>query len=386
MRDPLAAAFALEPIIRAAADGAEVARRFPPAVIGAMAEARIFREMVPRAAGGDEVDPITMLNVVEAISRMDGSAGWVAMIGAGAGFLAGYLETDVSREIFTDPNACMCGNIGAAAARAVAVPGGYRVRGRWPFVSGCEHSTWLSGNALLYDADGATPHRNSDGAPATRIMVFPRRDAQIVDTWSATGLRATGSHDVAVEDIFVPAEHTLWWSDGPKQPGPLYPVRWLITTHAAHALGIARAAIDALLDLAEHKTPTRATGVLRGLPLMQANLAQAEGLVQAARAFMWQTTAEVWDLLCAGRPVTGRHRALLRLGMTHAVQSAAQAVDLMWAAAGSSPVYTRSPLERCFRDIHVATQHAAVGLFSLETIGAALVSANDPPSGAAPLI
>ena len=126
--------------------------------------------------------------------------------------------------------------------------------------------------------------------------------------------------------------------------------------------GIARAAIDALLDLAERKTPTRSTSVLRELPLMQANLAQAEGLVQAARAFMWQMTAEVWDRAAArGDPVTLRHRALLRLGMTHAVQSAAQAVDLVWAAAGASPVYTRSPLERCFRDIHVATQHAAVG-------------------------
>jgi indole-3-acetate monooxygenase len=384
--DPLAAACALEPLIRASADEAEAARRLPPRVISAMAEARIFRQMVPRLAGGDEIDPITMLNVVEAISRMDGSAGWVAMIGAGAGFLAGYLDTDVSRHIFDDPNACLCGNIGAAAARAVTVPGGYRVSGRWPFVSGCEHSTWLSGNALLFESDGVTQRRKPDGTPATRIMVFPHHDAHIVDTWSATGLRATGSHDVAVADIFVPTEHTLWWADGPKQPGPLYPVRWLITTHAAHALGIARAAIDALVELAEHKTPTRSTSVLRGLPQMQANLAQAEALVQAARAFMWQTTAEVWELLCADRPVTLHHRAQLRLGMTHAVQSAAQAVDLMWAAAGSSPVYTSSPLERCFRDIHVATQHAAVGLFSLETIGAALISPNEPQLPGAPLI
>jgi indole-3-acetate monooxygenase len=338
--------------------------------------------MAPRSVGGDEVDPITMLNVVESISRIDGSAGWVAMIGAGAGFLAGYLDTDVGREMFADPYACLCGNIGAAAARAVAAPGGYRVSGRWPFVSGCEHSTWLSGNALLYEADGQTQRRNADGTPATRIMVFPHEQATIVDTWSATGLRATGSHDVSVSNIFVPQEHSLWWSDGPKQPGPLYPVRWLIVTHAAHALGIARAAIDATLDLAERKTPTRSSGVLRTLPQMQANLAQAEALVQAARAFMWQTTADVWDVLCAGKPVAPRQRALLRLGMTHAVQSAAQAVDLMWAAAGSSPVYTSSPLERCFRDVHVATQHAAVGLFSLETIGAALLGNNAQPPGA----
>ncbi|MGI9145193.1 MAG: acyl-CoA dehydrogenase family protein [Chloroflexota bacterium] len=374
----VAAATRLEALIRASADEAEAARRFPGSVIAAMAEARIFRQMAPRVAGGDEIDPITLLDRVEAISRIDGSAGWVAMIGAGAGFLTGYLDTEVGRQIFANPHACLAGNIGFAGARAVAVSGGYRVSGRWPFVSGCEHSTYIGGNASVYDGDS---HRvNAAGAPATRIMVFPRDDAQIVDTWSATGLRATGSHDVVVSDIFVPEERSLWWADGPKQPGPLYPVRFLIVTHAAHALGIARAAIDALVELAEHKVPTRSPGVLRGLPQMQANLAQAEGLVQAARAFMWQTTAEVWELLCAGQPVTLRHRALLRLAMTHAVQSAAQAVDLMWAAAGSSPVYTNSPLERCFRDVHVATQHAAVGLFSLETIGSALIGSTAPPS------
>jgi len=372
LTDPLRAACALAPLIRSAVDEAEAARRFPDRVISALAEAHIFRQLVPRAAGGDEIDPLTMLNVVEAVSRVDGSAGWVTMIGSGAGFLTGYLDTAVSRDIFADPRTAMCGNLGAPGGRAVVAPGGYRLSGRWPFVSGCEHSTWMSGNAVIYD-DANTPRTNDDGSPMTRIMVFPHHQARIIDTWSATGLRATGSHDLSVSDIFVPDERTMWWSDGPTQPGPLYPVRFMLIGHAAHALGIARAAIDALVDLAEHKIPTRTTTVLRDRPLVQAHLAQAEGLVQAARSFMWQITADVWDLLCADRPVTARHRALLRLAMTVAVQNAAQAVDLMWAAAGSSPVYTSSPLERCFRDIHVATQHAAVGLFSLETIGTALM-------------
>ncbi|MBV9600458.1 MAG: hypothetical protein JOZ87_26915 [Chloroflexi bacterium] len=344
-----------------------------------MADARIFREMVPRVAGGDELDPITTLDVVECISRMDGSAGWLAMIGSGGGFLTGYLETDVARAMFAEPMACLCGNIGAAAARAARVPGGYRVTGRWPFVSGCEHATWLGGNALLFDGD--EQRFNADGTPRTRIMLFPRDSARIVDTWSATGLRATGSHDVAVADLFVPEERSLWWSDGPKQPGPLYPVRFMVITHAAHALGIARAAIDALVELAEHKQPTRSTALLRELPQLQHNLAQAEALVQAARAFMWEITAEVWEVVCGGQPATLRHRGLLRLAMTHAVQSAAQAVDLVWAAAGSSPVYTSSPLERCFRDIHVATQHAAVGVFSYQTVGAALVHRDEAWGG-----
>ncbi|MBV9578423.1 MAG: acyl-CoA dehydrogenase family protein [Chloroflexi bacterium] len=374
--DPLLAAAELAPLVRATADQADQTRRFPPEVITAMARARIFRQMVPRAAGGDELDPATALNVVECISRMDGSAGWLAMIGSGAGFLTGYVETDVARAMFEDPMASLCGNLGAATARAVRAPGGYRVTGRWPFVSGCEHATWLGGCAVVWDGE----HQcfNADGTPRLRIVLFPHAEATIVDTWSATGLRASGSHDVAVSDIFVPDEYSLWWTDLPRQPGPLYPVRFMVITHAAHALGIARAALDGLVELAEHKQPTRSTGVLRELPQFQHNLAQAEALVHAARAFMWDVTAEVWDLLCADRPVEARHRALLRLAMTHAVQSASQAVDLVWAAAGASPVYTSSPLERCFRDIHVATQHAAVGVFSYATIGAALVHPEGP--------
>jgi alkylation response protein AidB-like acyl-CoA dehydrogenase len=384
LADPLAALGVLEPLIRATVDEAETARRFPTSVIEAMADARIFRSLVPRAAGGDEMDPITMLNMVEAISRIDGSAGWVAMIGSGAGFITGYLDTDVIREFFVEPSACMCGNLSTLGGRAVAVPGGYRVTGRWPFMSGCEHSAWMCGNARIFDGD--TQRMDSNGTPMTRIMVFAHRDAQIIDTWSATGLRATGSHDVAVSDIFVSDEHTASWLDGPKHPGPLYQLRFLLIAHAAHALGIARTAIDTLVDLAEHKIPARTTTALRDRPLVQANIAQAEGLVDAARAFMWQTTAEVWDVLCAGRPVTMRQRAMLRLANTIAVQNAAQAVDLMWAAAGSSPVYTTSPLERCFRDIHVATQHAAVGVFSLETIGAALIDPSPTRAAAIALI
>jgi indole-3-acetate monooxygenase len=355
----------LEPVIRATADDAEAARRYPQRVTEAMAESGVFRMLVPRVAGGEELDPLTLLHVVEEVSRVDGSAGWLAMIGSGAGFITGFFTADVGCEIFGDPLACLCGNLGAPTACAEAVPGGYRVTGRWRFVSGCQHSTWLSGLAVVGDVP--------------RIMVFPSADGQIIDTWWVTGLRATGSHDVAVSHLFVPEERTFWWADGPKHPGPLYGLRYMLITHAAHALGVARAAIDAFVELAEVKVPTRTTVLLKDRPLIQAQVAQAEAMVQSAPDFMWRTTAEAWAEACAGRAVGGRQRAILRLAMTHAVQTPAKAVDLMWAAGGGSPIHTSSPLERCFRDIHVATQHAAVATLSWETIGRALF---DPSLGA----
>jgi indole-3-acetate monooxygenase len=349
----------LEPLIRTTAEAAEGARRFPDSVIHALADLGIFRMLAPCAAGGLESDPLTLLQVVEAISRWDGSAGWLAMIGSGASFLSGYLPLELAGEIFADRQAFMCGNLGAPNARADVVPGGYRVSGRWPFVSGCEHASWLAGLAVL-----------PSGEP--RIAVFPRGDCSIVDTWSVTGLRATGSHDVQVRDLFVPQERTFWWADGPRQPAPLYRVRFMLITHAAHALGIARAAIDALIALAESKVPTRANAVLKDRPLVQAQVARAEALVVSGQDFMWRTTERTWSALCSGQEIAARERVLLRLAMTCAVQNAAHAVDLMWAAAGGSPIYTSSPLERCFRDIHVATQHAAVSVLSWETLGKAL--------------
>jgi indole-3-acetate monooxygenase len=346
-------------MVRGTADAAEGARRFPSEVIDSLAATGLFRALVPCSVGGLELEPLTLLEVVEEVSRWDGSAGWLAMIGSGASFVSGYLPHDLGREIFSEPNAFLCGNLGAPSARAVGAPGGFRISGQWPFVSGCEHATWLAGLAVL-----------PDNSP--RIFVFPRLDGEIVDTWTVTGLRATGSHDVAVRDLFVPEERSFWWAEGPKHLGPLYRVRFMLVTHAAHALGIARAAIDALVDLGGAKVPTRASALLKDRALVQAQVAQAEALVLSARDFMWRTTADAWQALCAEHEVTQRERVLLRVAMTQAVQASAQAVDLMWAAAGGSPIYTSSPLERCFRDIHVATQHAAVSQLSWETLGKGL--------------
>ena len=149
--------------------------------------------------------------------------------------------------------------------------------------------------------------------------------------------------------------------------------------HAAHALGLARAAIDALVDLAGRKVPTRSTGLLRDRPLAQAQVAQAEALVQSARLLAWQTTARFWEQVCADQPLSIRDMAMIRLANTQAVMASAQAVDLMYSAAGGTAVYASSPLERIFRDIHTATQHAIVAPQSYELLGRVLLH-SDPES------
>jgi indole-3-acetate monooxygenase len=367
------AARALAPRIRAHSDEIEQARRLPPSLVAELVEAGIFRMLVPRAIGGSEIDPLTQMEVLEILSEADASVGWCAAIGSGTAFATGFLRPDVGYELVgRDPSLVMGGVFGIPGGRATVVEGGYRVTGRWPFASGCEHCAWLVGNSVVYDGD--TPRREANGEPSTRIMIFAASECTILDTWYVGGLRGSGSHDITVSDVFVPEERSLTFAAAsPYHDGPLYGCRYFLFAHAAHALGVARATIDTLVELANRKQFGRTGTLMRDRPMVQLQIAQAEALVRSARAWTWESARELWDDASAGREVTAERRALARLAITNAVVKSAEAVDLMYNAAGGSAVYASNRLERYFRDIHTVTQHAVVAPPSYEQIGEALV-------------
>ena len=375
--DIVQATRALMPRIRECADQIEREGRLPAELVRALAEAGVFRMLAPRAIGGAEVDPLTQLEVVETLSQADGSVGWCAMIGSGGGWMTAFLPREVGYELVgRDPYFVQAGSLGLPpGARAVAVDGGYRVSGRWAFASGCLHAKWLIGHALIQDGD--RPRLRPDGAPVSRVMVFPVSAAKIIETWSVMGLRGTGSNDIEVEDLFVPAERSFaLFGEQPQHDGPLYRARFFLLAHAAHALGIARAAIDEFVEMTRSK---RQTGfgpmpLLRDRTMVQTQVAEAEALVGSARAYLWETTRAAWTEACANGQVTQATWARTRLASTWAVTSVAKAVDLMYAAGGGSALYTRSPLQRAFRDIHAATQHVAVQSVNYEQFGQVLLS------------
>jgi len=354
---------ALVPRVRAAADEIEAARRVPLALVHAMAAAGVFRLCVPRALGGGEAHPSAFVDAIATIASGDGSAGWCAMIGASSGVVAAYLHDAVAREIYADPGA-VTGGVFHPRGTAVVEGVGYRVTGRWPFASGIEHCTWLMGGCVV---------RADDGPPRVRMMLFPSSDVRIVDTWTVAGLRGTGSHDMAVENVLVPAERSVSLiDDRPRATGPLYafPVFGLLAMGiAAVALGIGRAAIDELVRLAREKAPQGSKRTLADRGVVQAHVAEAEALVRAGRAFLDDAIARAWDTAARGEPIGVHERALLRLAATHATTSAARATDLMYNAGGGTSVYASSPLQRCFRDVHVATQHVMVAGATLELTG-----------------
>jgi indole-3-acetate monooxygenase len=255
--DLVAAARRLGSLIRDRRDESERDRRLPAIVLSAMHEARLFRMYVPVEYGGLETDPITSMQVVEAIAEADAATAWNLMIGATYGIWAAFLPEAGAREIYGTNDAVVAGALRASGI-AHAIAGGYRVSGRWAFASGIDHCAWWNGGCVVYE-DGA-PRPTDTGVPQTVLVFFPATDGERIDTWDTGGLRGTGSHDYAVRDLFVPAERAFAFDASPRVPGLLYrlPCQALLdNAMAAIPLGIARTAIDTLIELAATKRPGR---------------------------------------------------------------------------------------------------------------------------------
>jgi alkylation response protein AidB-like acyl-CoA dehydrogenase len=363
--------------IRASAQEIEQARRLPLALVEAMAQAGLFRLWIPRTLGGEETDPMTLVRVVEEVSRADGSAGWCIAIGGEYGAFGGYLPADAAREIYGSDPHVRTGGAFRPFGTAVVVDGGYRVTGRWPLGSGCQHSAWIAGGCRILDGD--QPRAMPDGTPLTRILFFPASDCEILDTWHSIGLRGTGSHDYTVTDIFVPAARSVSFREPPVEPGPLYAIPTIALFGAALAavpLGIARHAIDILVELAGTKIATRSQRALGEDASMQANLGRAEALLRSGRAFLYEALGDAWQVVSAGQTLSLAQRATLWLASTHAANTAKEATELMFSAGGSASPYTSSGLERCVRDIHAAAQHITVAPANYQMTGQALLGSD----------
>jgi indole-3-acetate monooxygenase len=357
---PLRAARELASEVRACAEAAETARTQPPALMRKLADAGVMGICVPAKYGGSELSAADMVRVTEELSRADGATGWCAMIGATTGVLAASLPERFAREIYGDRPGVITGGAAAPLGRARAVPGGHEVTGRWPFGSGCLHSDWLIACTV--------PSESGE----VRGFFFARDQVRIHDTWRTGGLRATGSHDFEVANAFVPEGRSVAMGAPALCNGPLYQFSLfglLALGICAVTLGIARHAIDELVTLAGGKVPTGSVRNLASSAVVQRQLGEAEAALRSARAYVMGAIDEAWQIAVRGESPPLDVRADLRLAAVNAAWSAARAVDLVYHAAGGTSVYDASPLSRCFRDVHAATQHIMVAQPIYELVG-----------------
>lgn len=368
------AARELAPMAARLASASERRRALEPELSKAIAAAGLYRLCVPASVGGGEAPPAQLLESVEALARGDGAAGWCVAVCATAGMLAAYLEPESAAEVYGGA-ATVVGGVFAPSGRADANGELLSISGRWRFASNVEHCDWVMGGCVVHD-DGEARMLES-GRPDIRLVLFAAPEVEVVDTWSVSGLRATGSHDVVTDAVAIPAARSASLLTGaPREPGPLYafpPFGLLAGAIAAVGLGIARGALDDVGELAGVKTPTLSTRKLSERASTQSGIARAEAAVRSARALLYDAVDRAWEAARTDRTIPLELRAGLRLAATNAIESSASAVDAAWSLAGGSAIYETGPLERRFRDIHAATQHMLVGPATWELTGRSLL-------------
>jgi alkylation response protein AidB-like acyl-CoA dehydrogenase len=361
------------PMLRAHADVAERERRLPKAVLDALAEAGLQRMLVPRSLGGLEVDPVTCARIVEEVASYDSAAAWSLQSANVNAFFSARLPDDGVEEMLgANPNVIV-----AAAfhppQQAIEVDGGFRVSGRAPLASIVHDSDWILFSTFIMD--GAQPRMTPFG-PAVIAVIMRTSEVEILDTWYTLGMRGTDSNDAAFNDVFVPARRTFPFSPeftpGRHFRGPLYrfpavPITAMYSTGVM--LAAARGAITEFKELAQRKVAMGSMKTLRDRGVVQATLAKAEAILRSGRALLYDTLSDAWARTLAGGSHTMEQRADLLLAGIHAAESAVQATTLMHGLAGTTGIYTRSRVDRYFRDVHTLHHHGFVSESKLESVG-----------------
>ncbi len=364
------AAAAMYPVIRGYRDEIESEQRMPRALFEQMRDAGFYRMVIPRSLGGLQADPITYTRVVELLAEAAGSVGWnLANNGIGQLVTLGLPDDGVHEVYPPGNNTIMAGTAVQGGGEAVRVDGGYRISGRWSFGSGCQESNWMLGSFQILE-DGK-PRTSPEGRPLFWRAVFARSEAEIVPgSWDVSGLRGTGSFDWTVDNVFLPDRRTMVHAGVPldnqweRWPGTTYSLPtqcWVGPHHSAVITGIARAGINALIELATDKTPRgRGPGLLRESPQVQDAIGRADAILNAGRTYRSAMIAELWHTVASGRDTTLEQRARCRLASTYAADCAREAMDLVYRHGGSTSFKRQTRLAECWRDLHVVGQTVTI--------------------------
>jgi alkylation response protein AidB-like acyl-CoA dehydrogenase len=329
------------------ADEIEGLRELPGYLVQPMKEAGVFRQLIPTSLGGLGVSLPDFVRALEIFAEADASTAWCVSQGAVIATTSMWLPEASARELWSDPLGAVA-NGPPRGCQAEPEGDDYRITGHWGFSSGSAHATWMHGAV----------RRTSD--EVWMGTYFPKSAATFHDNWQVAGLKGTSSLEFTVEDLQV---SEAWMTDFRKAPiddGVLYriPIALVFAvSFGSVALGIARAGMDAALELAQGKVPGYSSATLKDDPDMQKMVGEAEMRWRAARAYLHEVVGEVWQAVGSQDSILDRQRIELRMAGTNAINDAAIALDLAYKVAGSSAIYQDNPLQRRFQDMHVVTQH-----------------------------
>lgn len=340
-----------------AAPAASVERKPSRELMQRVADMGLLQILPPVAYGGEEATALEFFELVETIARVDGSTAWAIMtLNEEIEIATAYLAPETMTSLcHSEPKVIVAGS-GIPAGSATPADGGWRVSGRWTFVTGSPVADHLILGSLI---EGPAPR-------SLCYVLVPAADATILDTWDTFGMRGTGSNDVVLDDVFVPAER----AGVAKTSNDTVPDTTLFrlpTTlrfpfpKVGIAAGIARAAIDAMIELAGAKAGRISKTLLRDQPDVQIAIAEADADLSAGRAFAVEMLSHVWELAHEGRPIPPEVHARTRLACSHSVAASVRATERVAALAGTSGNTVDGPFARRVADVRAVPQHFMVG-------------------------
>lgn len=356
------AAAAIRPKLRAYKDQVEIEQRLPPELVAEFRAAGFYSLVMPHSLGGLQADPLTFHRVVELLAEGLGCAGWnIANNGIGQLITLGYPDEGV-REIYANgADTILAGTAIPGGGTAEPVEGGYRVTGRWSFGSGCQEAAWMTGSFAI-------PARG----PGLFRGTFAKHEVTVIPgSWDVTGMRGTGSFDWTVENLFVPERRVMVHAGAPldnqwsRWPGIGYALpsfAWVGPHHCSVLTGLARAGIDALIELAGGKVPRgrASSALLCDSAQVQDAVGRADSKLNAGRIYRSAMIREMWDTVASGGETTLEQRARGRLAATFAADCAREAMDMMYRLGGSTSFKRESRLAECWRDLQVVGQTANI--------------------------
>ena len=345
----------LAPSVAAVASQLAESNEMPETLVREMRDSGALRLLTPAELGGTEAPLTTVLEVYEELGRIDASVA-LQVWNSNFGFIGALLGAEGNARIWRDnqPEPVLAN--GGTPGTAEVDPDGYRVSGTWRMISGIAHADWVVLSTLVTEG-GAT--RMTENGPDFRLVAVPADQVTVKDTWHVSALRATGSNEIVLENVLVPAELAARIDQPARIDRPLYRgflPSIVVPGPAAIVLGIAASAIDELVELAKtKKTPTGE--LLSGLPRVQSAVAEGDADLRAARELLFSAARRLQSAAEAGAMPDARERAALRAAMSHAAKVSRRVLVTMYELGGSTSLYTGNALERQFRDGMAALQH-----------------------------
>lgn len=360
---------AVAPVILEHEERIERDHTVPPDLADALYRSGALRTLLPREYGGLECHPVDYLDVVYRLSQLNGSVGWLAAVQPGASVL---LPPEVMRKVASDQRWITAGSAGRVGMARV-VDGGVRVNGRWPFASGTPHATFIHVLAMLVDDDGQPVLGVDTRAPQVVNVVLPRDQVIYHDTWDGLGLRGTGSGDLEIADVFVPDDFVQRgaWIDAAYGDRPLYRAPFAMHGHGPQALGVARAAIDAFVELSQRppKPGSKRQSSMGREQVHQIGVAKADAIVRSARLLVWDSFERVWENVQSQAVPDYELRVQLLQAGIHGVRAARDAMQIVFELSGTDGVFQGRKMATCFRDLSTAAQHALYTEGNFRAIG-----------------